>query len=528
MASYLHIGIRFLAPYSHGRNGDGGPEWPPSPLRMFQAMVAAAAGRWNERERLVYAAPAFGWLETLPPPEIVACAAKPSERPYRLYVPDNVGDVPAKSWSRGGKVSIADYRTEKDVRPVHLDGDSVHYLYRIPDDWAGRQDFIDVLKVTARSMTHLGWGVDMVAADAAVITGEQTAALPGHRWLPGAADGVPLRTPKRGTLDDLMRKHAAFLGRIAEEGFLLVPQLRAFDTVHYRRQDTPPGRPYRVFDLRTADGSRFRYPHRRFLHIAAMVRHLAIEAMKAHPPRDVGQDWVETYVAGHRRTGEVHGTTGKATEQNERHQVQNGGHRQLSYVPIPSVGHEHADPGIRRVMLIAPVGDDKLLDYVARRLAGQVLVPLRGDEFGMSDPPILVPVQHDNVARFYTRPANVWHSFTPVILPGHDDHKPDKTRALILRALAQSDVPAPCEFEWSKLSWFRQSYSAHKFDRQGRPQGYVRPGHLLTQTAVHLTIRFKDGLEVPGPLTIGAGRHWGFGLMVGYRPGKDRSAPEAR
>ena len=67
-------------------------------------------------------------------------------------------------------------------------------------------------------------------------------------------------------------------------------------------------------------------------------------------------------------------------------------------------------------MIVAPVGDDAWLDHMARRLAGQMLRPLRGDEFPGSDPPLLVPIRHDSVARLYTQPANVWASVTPVIL----------------------------------------------------------------------------------------------------------------
>jgi hypothetical protein len=50
MASVLCITIRFLdpVPQFHGRGDTGDPEWPPSPLRLFQAMVSAAASRWRE------------------------------------------------------------------------------------------------------------------------------------------------------------------------------------------------------------------------------------------------------------------------------------------------------------------------------------------------------------------------------------------------------------------------------------------------------------------------------------------------
>ena len=491
MPTFLCITVRFLQPYSHGRGDGDDPEWPPSPLRLFQAMVASSAGRWNERPRLASATSALNWLEAQASPQIVAADAACSDRPYRLYVPDNVADKVAASWSKGRDSDIADYRTEKDVRPMLLSGDAVHYLYPLPN---GRCPHFDVLTAAARSITHLGWGVDMVAGDASIMSGEQAAALVGHRWQPTPVGGTPLRVPIAGTLDDLMRKHEAFLNRLSSDGFRPVPPLKVFRVRGYRRVDEPFQRPCRVFELRNTDGSRFRYPHSKLVHIAGMVRHLAIKAMKGSAPTGLGSEWVETYIAGH--------AAADAPE-----------HRQLSYLPLPSIGHIHTDPGVRRIMIVAPLGDDAWLDHVARHLAGLPLEPL-GDEFANSEPPLLVPVRHDNIARFYTQPANAWASVTPVILPGHDDHKPDKTRKLIEKALAQSGIEQPCQFEWSAFSRFPKSLSAHKYDKHGRPAGYIRPDHLLTQTAVHLMLRFNDDVNVPGPLAIGSGRHCGLGILA--------------
>src|SRR5262249_27421667 len=161
-----------------------------------------------ERMRLGYAVPALEWLLRQPAPVIIAPAGDPSDVKYRLYVPDNVGDRVAKSW-RGGNTSasIADYRTEKDVRPTHLTGDAVHYLYPIADE-AEFAKHGGTLGAAARSVTHLGWGIDMVAADAEVITESDADKRPGHRWRVVLTGGAPLRVPKPGTLDDLIRKHA--------------------------------------------------------------------------------------------------------------------------------------------------------------------------------------------------------------------------------------------------------------------------------------------------------------------------------
>jgi CRISPR-associated protein Csb2 len=491
MTSYFCIRVHFLQPYSHGRDENGEPEWPPSPLRVFQAVVAASAGRWNERRRINHALPALQWLEAQPLPEIVAAVGIASDVKCQFYVPDNTADLLVSAWTKG-EITKQAKRTEKVVRPTHLAGDVVHYLYPLSN---GRCPHIDVLSAAARSITHLGWGVDMVAGDASIMSGEQVAALDGHRWRPTPVGGTPLRVPTEGTLDDLMRKHEAFLNRLSDDGFRPVPPLKVFRVCGYRRDDQPLHRPYCVFELRSLDGTRFRYPHRKLIHIAGMVRHLAIEAMKASPPTGVKSDWVETFIAGH------------ATEDAQQH-------RQLSYLPLPSIGHIHADPGVRRIMIVAPPGDDAWLNHLARHLAGQMLEPLRGGEFAGSDRPLLVPVRHDNIARIYAERANAWASVTPVILPGHDDHKSEKTRKLIERALIQSGIEQPCQFEWSAFSRFPKSYPAHKYDKHKRPTGYIRPDHLQTQTAVHLTLQFSNDVKVPGPLAVGAGRHCGLGILA--------------
>ncbi len=497
MISFLCISVRFLQPYAHGREENGEPEWPPSPLRMLQALVAASAGRWNERRKLSHADAAIRWLESLPPPEIVAADAVPSTAPYRLYVPDNVTDKVAAVWARNREKSIGAYRIEKDARPMCLLGDSVHYLYPLVN---GDCPHLEMLSAAARSITQLGWGIDIAVGDACVISAEQAGQLSGRQWYPVPNGGTPLRAPRTGTLDDLARKHTNFLNRVTDKGFRPVAPLRVFDVVRYRRRNEPLGRPWRAFELRNTDGSLFRYPHRKLLHIAGMVRHLAVESMKKDPPRGVADNWVETYVAGHAK-------------------ADSGNHRQLSYLPLPSVGHEHTDPGVRRIMIAAPVGDEGWLDHVVRRLAGQALKPEPGvpDPFVGCDPPILVPIPRqarDGVIRCYTEAAHVWHSFTPVILPGHNDHKPEKTKSLIERSLRQSGIDQPCELEWSAFSHFSKSYPAYKYDPGKRPQGYFRPSYLNNLTAVHLTLRFKEDLHVPGPLVIGAGRHCGFGLMA--------------
>ncbi len=498
MSNQLVLTVRFLHPYSHGRGESGDPEWPPSPLRLLQALLAAAASHWNERQELIHAVPAMRWLESLPPPVIKAVVGIPSKVRTQFYVPDNTTELLVPAWKKG-ELDKVPKRTEKVVRSTHLLGEAIHYLFELP---AGECPHLEILRTAARSITHLGWGIDMAVGDATIIDAVQATELEGIRWHPSSAGGIPLRVPKVGTLDDLARKHTDFLSRITEDGFRPVPPLRVFDIVRYRRDTDALPRHFAVFKLVDENDDTVAYPQSKFIHIAGMVRHLAIDLMKKNPPRDLRgytqEKWVEHYVAGHQSNNEK--STGVP-------------HSQFSYVPLPSIGHAHTNPSVRRTMVVAPLGDESWLRHLQQRLDGLSLKPLPDTTLPPGTRLELVPKDRaDGVREAYTCDSHRWASVTPVILPGHDDHKPNKTRKLIEKALAQSGIDQLCTFEWSPFSRFRKSFSAHKYDKNKRLIGYNRPDHLSNQSAVHLQLEFKE--KFPGPITIGAGRHCGFGLFA--------------
>lgn len=503
MSRYLTISIELLNGAFHGRGEGDEPEWPPSPLRLFQALVAAQAIKSLHDPTAADAREALFWLEEISPPLIIAPRAC-TAAPLRLAVPNNDLDVVAAAWVKGQEPQKqpSELKTMKSVRPTRLiGGNALHYLWEGGDRGGDRLAAIVArLQTVARSVTHLGWGIDMAAAHVRLLSADEAAALPGERWLPSAAPSpLRLRVPLRGTLHDLLHRHQQFLARIQRdqrgyEFFQPVPPLKTFQLVYYRRQTDSLPPPYALFRLQSLDVDRaFSYPQSKFIHIAGMVRHLAIHTLRRSPPPRTDDHWLESYVAGHAH---------KARPE----------HRQFSYLPLPSIGHPHVNPSIRRVLIVAPPGDDAWLQHLALRLNGQVLQPTPQTQ--LPSPPALERITPDSVALRYLQPAAEWHSVTPVILPGHDDHKPAKTRKLIEKALRQSGIELPCEFEWSPFSRFPKSFSAHKYSREGGPAGYLRPDHLISNTAVHLTIRFPDGIKPSGPLVLGAGRHCGFGLMA--------------
>src|SRR5690606_5251911 len=142
------------------------------------------------------------------------------------------------------------------------------------------------LIATARSITHLGWGVDMVVGNAAILSGQEAAKLSGQRWRPTSdGSGVRLRTPVPGTLDALMAKHEAFLNRLGDDGFRPVPPLTVFNTAGYRREIDLPSRPTVAFSLLKPDASGYRALNtsRRCRDVAAWVRHAVASVCDGWP-----------------------------------------------------------------------------------------------------------------------------------------------------------------------------------------------------------------------------------------------------
>ena len=58
MPAHLCLSVTFLDGEFHGRRDGGESEWPPSPLRLFQALVATAAARWRDESQSEFAVPA--------------------------------------------------------------------------------------------------------------------------------------------------------------------------------------------------------------------------------------------------------------------------------------------------------------------------------------------------------------------------------------------------------------------------------------------------------------------------------------
>jgi CRISPR-associated protein Csb2 len=538
---HLCITIRFVQafPLFHGRGDADRPEWPPSPMRAFQAILNAAGLRARGRPLAPEVRQALNALEILRP-QIIAPPASVSSVGHRAYVPHNQYDLVFAALCRGMEPSTEAFRklngsvrVEKDFHPMRVEsiGDdlpAIHYLYPLDATTLDPDELLRAIRPSVRAITHLGWGIDQVVADAKLID-PAALQLSAERWLPSARTGRRLRVHRKGSLDALTKRHSRFLNRL-QDGWTPVPPLTDDDVdhVHYRRDVDPLPRPHVIFKLVDENDDTFRYPHAKLIHIAGMVRHLAIDAMRA----EIGgrpwitDDWICRVVRGkwNKEAGDDH--------------------QQFSYVPLPSIGHAHADAMIRNVMIVAPLGMDRELYHLADRLDGLELKSESDPEKRDADSaPNLTkriwlqrftPPPRKFIAECYLGTANVWETVTPVILDGcNRKSKNDKPEAvarrsekLICKALARGGIEAPCEFTWQSMPFTKNALSAHKYDREGRRTGYFRPVYLQGYTAVHVRIRFgrrqvtddpKSAWTpafVPGPIALGAGRHCGLGVFA--------------
>lgn len=477
MSEVLKITFRFLQPFAHGRRDGDDPEWPPSPLRVFQALIAAASARWNEREEVVYAVPALRVLQSNPTPDIIACAGLASKVRTQYYVPDNTADLLVPSWKKG-ETNKGVTRAEKVVRPVHLDGDTVSYLFRLEQPLG---EHYETLKAAARSVTHLGWGIDMVVGDAEILSAKEAAQLQGDRWEATTSDGIKLRVPTLRTLDDLIRKHKDFLGRVTDEGYRPVPPLREYQLQCYRNTSEPESRPYCIFQILRPDARGYRpfSTARRTRDVAAWVRHAVA---------DVCKDWkdIASFVHGHSKDGGAN----RGPNSNLRFQ----------YLPLPTIASYDSRTrfgAIRRVMIAAPIGFEDRISFIRKRLIGKELI-WEGETYGLLN----LASKQDWVSDQYTGTATCWSSVTPVILDGFDDCNPAKTKRLIYKALVNAGIETEAEFEWQPFGYRNGVEPANAFLRPAKLNG----------TMVHLRLKFAK--RMAGPIALGAGRFRGFGLMA--------------
>jgi CRISPR-associated protein Csb2 len=500
MPTHLVLSVTFLNGTFHGRRDAGEPEWPPSPLRLYQSLVAATAA---ELDGATLAS--LDWLARQPPPQIVAPPHRQTQG-YCLSVPNNALDKVGAAWSRGVTFGTNDnnpatHRTMKTVQPVQVGDEApVTYLWELDDDDRAAREHAERVTRLARRIFTLGWGADFVAAHGQLLSDSPSAA--GECWRPRPSGDDFLRVPNLHTLAALRQRHTMFLNRVVGDGFIPVAPLpgHAFARISYRPDSAAaPSNTvaFKFLPLDSNSSAMRPFNARQAAVVAGMLRHAAGEAAKRS---QLSSEQIAAILGHAEAPGEQHRPVGLA---------------RISYLPLPTI--EPRQSGLvvstarRALLAIHPQADPRILEWARVALAGSPLM----DEHTGKLQAILAPlIGSDSVTSRYTRKASTWSTVTPVILPGHDDGKTSKTRSLIRKAIIQAGFPESLA-RTADIDWRGVGYSSGV----DLPSRYFVPSHLQRYTRLHVRITWLDPqtktpIPLPGPIALGGGRFCGLGLFA--------------
>ena len=499
MARVLLIAVRFHEGRYHGAGG-----WPPAPARLFQALLAGAARGAAVPDA---AARALDWLEGRPPPVIAAPRAS-SGQPYTMFVPNNDIDSELSKKAVGNlDRAIAATRVGKQVHPFLFDaGVPVLYCWSIDDDRANAAR----LRELAEGLYQLGRGIDMAWASADVVeTDEAERRLSDHggilyRPTEGAVSERGLLCPRPGTRASLDARFTGMQTRFRTGGtnrkpmrVFVQPPRAQLELVAY---DAPPRR--FLFELREG-GAGAGFAERRLSAAATLVA----EA------RDKAADRLAEAMPGRREHVERHLVGRGATDADKAARV--------CIVPIPSVGHPHADSAIRRLAVYVPQSCPLAAGDLAWAFAQVAWTDVDGVVWSE-----LRQADDERMAARFERAGQHWRSVTPLALPPVRPRRSGKETGAAERAArearAATAVRQALRHAGVRARAAGVRVRREPFERHGaRAESFAAGTRFPADSLWHAAIDFAEPVASPLPLLLGNGRFLGLGLMRASEPMRD-------
>lgn len=473
------------------REWHGLGDWPPSPFRLFQAMVAGAfGGRWagedqNAKEQRLQA---FQWLERQQPPDIVAPPRSQCGQ-ITSYVPNNdldsVGGDPRR---------VEEIRAEKAISSVRLE-DSRTFLYAWHFETGEAE--ANLLCDLADRLHTFGRGVDPAWVRAEVIdrdAAESCLVAHGAVARPTGPTGANLLPcPADGSLQSLLDRHWAQAHRLRYDRTLKKTFFRQPTKAHYRQvgYDTPPSRFF--FELRDPDnlGRFVPVPQTKALLLTEAVRDQAAQRLSRAAEKYASL--ADRFVIGR--------GAGSADRD-----------RRVRIVPLPTIGHPHASPSIRRVAVEVPPQCPLSAHDMKWAFTGLTLPVQFGSETLSASPALLLPAESHDMLRHYGWGAECsrWRSVTPVAMPislarvrNGVDRSLSEAHCVgaFVNALRHAGVTTPVAGVRLQREPFHAKGAAADAFESPRFTGRLR----------HVEVVFRS--PVRGPLILGDGRFVGLGVM---------------
>jgi CRISPR-associated protein Csb2 len=511
----LAIRVQFLAGYS-------GREWPPSPARLFKALVSSARAGWAQPNRTAIddslrELERQGWTDGTKFPEIVAPRAAPRPPRQRRFIPNNsknwpperklnpvkgidLDEEPMAGWEVGW-----DGKAERNVADIDVPH-TVWYWW--PDVDASH---VPIIRDVSRRVPSVGKGEDLAVLEAT----DAEPPADAVRWQP-ASSGASLEVPEAGCLAVC----DAVFARGPDELPLPAAGVRA---VTYASDARAADREVPTFVLGLwRNGKRCSWDARLLRQVVGPVRHLLDEVraevvdLLARGPSD--RPAMEALV---RRVLVGHDESDKPIF--EPH---------LAILPLPSVLGPYPDGRVRRIALADFGGGD---DPNRRAIVEMAQVLLHGRELrdnGRGTGVVLDTEPDVQWLRAITKRSRTWATVTPLVqaakeLTGAEwrrlvearrqaEHEPAKAAArelhlrkrrleLVERSVQQAIAGQDARIVSVEFASGGPIAGVHVATQ------YRANGYLGETPKLHIRVTFDK--PVAGPIAIGRGRHVGFGVL---------------
>jgi CRISPR-associated protein Csb2 len=430
-------------------NDKSAPEWPPHPSRLFSALVSA----WATAGRPEVGRQALQWLERQAPPAVHASEVQHHSL-VTSYVPVN------------DDLALPASRQPRRFPAVVPDSNVVYMIW--PDAGPGAE--------IRQSLEHLTSLIPSLGHSSSLVDVRLCDNVPPPTLTPADTGTMRLRVPGPGRLATLEALYE--VGRRPDAG-----RWQLYGPVPTPRPHGSVGNFGEMFMFRLGHGIA-PIPLAGTLRLCAAMRG-AVIARADQPPVEV-------------ITGHAAGSTVDCPLPSLRPHI--------AFVPLADVGHRFARGHVTGVAAVLPRKLTQSDRLQCLRALGRV------EELWLG-PLGRFPLERQGtdteqqalLSETWTRASMAWATVTPVVFGRFPDEPfGPEAQQMIVETCVRAGYPVPEAIELGPIAWVPGAPASH--DYPARPEGPGRPKRFH----VHARLSFLEPLA--GPVIVGAGRYYGYGL----------------